>query len=73
MDSFPYDSWEQAQEAAGDEAYSTFATGGDFITMLFVLVMIAVFLVAMVAWVQTEKAKLEGQAERLRIAGDGEV
>lgn len=76
MDTFPYDSWEQATNAsqgAGDgfyvgELFSTFGPGDNFGTILLVVVGFVVMIGVFVAWIRTEDTKLRAQAERLRSA-----
>jgi hypothetical protein len=66
MDTFPYESWAEAQEAAGAEGYFTFGPGDNAATI--VLVAIAFFLMVFVFawWMRLEDRKLREQAERIR-------
>ena len=65
MDTFPYESWDEAMAAARDldEAYYTFGEGGAI--PLLILAMIATA-VAFVMWIQREKDHLETAAVNLR-------
>lgn len=71
MDSFPYDSWEEAAAAAMEsgEGYFTFGPGGNggtiFLTILGILFMVAV----LVTFVVTENGRLNEHAARLRSEG----
>ena len=66
MDTFPYDSWEEASAAAGGSGFFTF---GVCATGILVALMVLVFVVAIVGWVRQEGKKLDEQAARLRSAG----
>ncbi len=71
MDSFPYDSWEEAAAAAMEsgEGYFTYGPGGNagtiFWTVLGIIFMVAVLL----TFVVTEDSRLKQHAERLRAEG----
>jgi cbb3-type cytochrome oxidase subunit 3 len=74
MDTFPYDSWDEAGNAAREagEGFFTFGPGDNLATIVLVILMIAVTFLAFVFWVRTENRKLTEQAERLRAsAGEG--
>jgi hypothetical protein len=66
MDAFPFDSWEQAGQAAPDAGFFTFGEAG---AVVFVILMIIATLLAFVGWVRVEGRKLNEQAQRLRAAG----
>ncbi len=66
MDTFPYDSWEAALEAAdGTTGYFTWGAGGNFASVLIVLLAIALSVITMVMITSRENAQLNEAADRL--------
>lgn len=73
MDTFPYDSWESAQSAAGAEGYFTLGPGDNLATILLVAIAFVLMIGVFVAWIRAEDRKLRDQAARLTAAARGEV
>lgn len=72
MNTFPFETWDEAGEAAGEGlGFFTFGPGFNASTMILVAIAIAVMVVAFVGWVVVEDRKLREQAERLRSTGGG--
>lgn len=72
MNTFPYESWEEAIAAAdGTTGYFTWGTGGNFATVLITLIAIAVSVVSMVMITRRENALLTEAADRLSHKHDG--
>ncbi|MCP4224105.1 MAG: hypothetical protein GY773_12230 [Actinomycetia bacterium] len=71
MDSFPYDSWEEAATAAMEngEGYFTFGPGGNAATIFLTILGIIFMLAVMVTFVVTENARLNEHAARIREEG----
>jgi hypothetical protein len=69
MDTFPFDSWEQAGQAAPDAGFFTFGEVG---AVVLVVIMIILTFLAFIGWVRVEGRKLDEQARRLRAAAGGE-
>lgn len=66
MNTFPYDSWEAALEAAdGSTGYFTWGTGGNLATILITVIAIALSIFSMVMVTRRENALLAESAERL--------
>lgn len=66
MDTFPFESWEQAGAAAPDSGFFTFGDGG---AVAMVVLMIILTVIVFIGWIRVEDRKLREQAERLRAAG----
>ncbi len=64
MDSFPYDSWEEALEVAG--GYFTFGPGGNAAHIFWTIVGIAIGVVWMIHTTWKEDKHLSEAAERIR-------
>jgi hypothetical protein len=73
MDTFPYDSWEQAQGSAGGEGFFTFGPGDNFSTIAVVVIGFVLMIWVFVSWMRAEDRKLRDQADRLTAASRGEV
>jgi hypothetical protein len=66
MNTFPYDSWDAALEAAdGTTGYFTWGPGGNFATVLITLIAIVISVYAAVTVTRRENALLAESAERL--------
>ncbi len=66
MNTFPYDSWEAALEAAdGTAGYFTWGPGGNFATVLITLIAIVISVYSGVTVTRRENALLNESAERL--------
>jgi len=65
MDTFPYDSWEEAQAGAGAEGYFTFGPGDNPATIVLVAIAFLLMVVVFVLWMRTEDQKLREQATRI--------
>ena len=66
MNTFPYDSWDAALEAAdGTTGYFTWGPGGNFATVLITLIGIVISVYAGVTVTRRENALLTESAERL--------
>ncbi len=66
MNTFPYDSWEAALEAADQSTgYFTWGPGGNFATVLITLIAIVISVSAAVTVTRRENALLNESAERL--------
>lgn len=66
MNTFPYDSWDAAIEAAdGTTGYFTWGPGGNFASVLITLLAIALSIVMIVMVTRRENAILNEAAERL--------
>lgn len=68
MDTFPYESWEQASAAAGSEGFFTLGPGDNAATIVMVAIAFVVMVVVFAAWMRVEDRKLRDQADRLRAA-----
>lgn len=71
MDTFPYDSWEEAIAAAMEsgEGFFTFGPGGNTATVILTILGAIAMVVTLVTFVLTEKGRLEEQAARIRNEG----
>ncbi len=71
MDTFPYDSWEEALAAAREsgEGFFTFGPGGNTATVILTILGAIAMVVSIVAWVVTENRNLAEHAERIRNEG----
>ena len=66
MNTFPYDSWDAALEAAdGTTGYFTWGPGGNFATVLITLIAIVISVYSAVMVTRRENALLTESAERL--------
>lgn len=66
MDTFPYESWADAQSAAGAEGYFTFGPGDDAATIVLVAIAFLLMVFVFVWWMRLEDRKLRDQAEQIR-------
>jgi hypothetical protein len=66
MDTFPYDSWEEASTAAQEsgEGYFTWGPGGNAASVTLVVLGIILFVAALAAWVYTENKRLVEHAQK---------
>lgn len=73
MDTFPYETWEEATNAAVDAAagYFTFGPGSNVGTVIVVALGFLLMIAVLVAFIRQEDRKLSAQAERLSSGGDG--
>lgn len=67
MDTFPFESWEEAIGAAQETgaAYFTFGPGGNTATIVLTILGFLVMMWALVAWVVMEDRELAEHAQRL--------
>ena len=74
MDTFPYESWEEATTAALDSGagYFTFGPGGNTATIVLVALGFIVMMVTIVGGMMSEDKRLNAHAARLRAGGDGD-
>ena len=74
MDTFPYESWEEATTAALDSGagYFTFGPGGNTATVVLVVLGFIVMVVTIVGGIMSEDKRLNAHAARLRAGGDGD-
>lgn len=74
MDTFPFESWEEATTAALDSGagYFTFGPGGNTATIVLVALGFIVMVVAIVGGIISEDKRLNAHAVRLRAGGDGD-
>ena len=74
MDTFPYESWEEATTAALDSGagYFTFGPGGNTATIVLVALGFIVMMVTIVGGIMSEDKRLAAHAARLRAGGDGD-
>jgi hypothetical protein len=72
MDTFPYETWEEAGRRATEEGagFFTFGPGDNVATIILVVIGIVVMLLAFWGWIWVEDRKLREQAARLRAAGE---
>lgn len=63
MNTFPYDSWEEALDAAG--GYFTWGTGGNLASVILSILGIVLSLVALIQITRREDADNRAAAERL--------
>ena len=66
MDTFPYETWDEALANAGAEGYFTFGPGGNFATIVLTIIGIIVMIAVYVTLVTTEDKRLREQVERLQ-------
>lgn len=71
MDTFPYESWEEAIAAAKEsgEGFFTFGPGGNTATVILTILGALAMVVAIVAFVVTENRNLEEHVQRIRDEG----
>ncbi|MGI9599509.1 MAG: hypothetical protein ACR2QK_25315 [Acidimicrobiales bacterium] len=71
MDTFPYDSWEEALAAAQEagEGFFTFGPGGNTATVILTILGVLAMVATVLAFVFTEKRNLEEHVERIRNEG----
>lgn len=71
MDTFPYDSWEEAAAAAQDagDGFFTFGPGGNTATVILTILGVIAMVATVVAFVMTEKRNLAEHVERIRNEG----
>lgn len=71
MDSFPYDSWEEAAAAAMEkgEGYFTFGPGGNAGTIILTALGIIFTVAVLVTFIITENGRLNEHARRIREEG----
>ena len=71
MDTFPYESWEEALAAAQEagEGFFTFGPGGNTATVILTILGFAATVIALVMFVTTESRNLEESAQRIRDEG----
>lgn len=74
MDTFPFESWEEATTAALDSGagYFTFGPGGNTATIVLVALGFIVMVVTIVGGIMTEDKRLNAHAARLRAGGNGD-
>jgi hypothetical protein len=67
VDTFPFDSWEEAIAAATESGagYFTFGPGGNTATYILTVVGLVVTVIVLVAFVRNEDRRLESHARRL--------
>lgn len=67
MDTFPFESWEEAMTAAQETgaAYFTFGPGGNTATIVLTILGFLVMMWALIAWVVAEDRELAEHAKRL--------
>ena len=65
MDTFPYETWDEALANAGAEGYFTFGPGGNFATIILTIIGFIVMIAVYVALVTSEDKRLTEQAESL--------
>jgi hypothetical protein len=72
VNTFPFDSWEEASEAAinSGAGYFTFGPGGNTATIIVVALGFLVMLITIIAGIMQEDRRLAEHAERLRQGGD---
>lgn len=74
MDTFPYESWEEATTAALDSGagYFTFGPGGNTATIVLVALGFIVMVVTIVGGIISEDKRLNAHAARLSAGGNGD-
>jgi ACR3 family arsenite efflux pump ArsB len=65
MDTFPYESWADAQSAAGAEGYFTMGPGDNAATIVLVAIAFLLMIFVFVWWIRLEDRKLREQAARI--------
>jgi hypothetical protein len=72
MDTFPFETWEEASDAAVETGvgYFTFGPGGNTGTYVLVALGFVVMIVILVAWMRFEDERLNEHARRLVAGGD---
>jgi hypothetical protein len=75
MDTFPYESWEEATKAAIDSGagYFTFGPGGNTATIVMVVLGFLVMMATIVGGIVLEDRRLVAHAARLKAGGDNGV
>lgn len=75
MDTFPYDSWDEAAKAALESGagYFTFGPGGNLGTYVMVALGFIVMVVTIVAGIKMEDQRLIEHAARLAPGGENDV
>ncbi len=71
MDTFPYESWEEASQAAQElgEGFFTFGPGGNTATIILTILGAIVMVATVFAGVVLENRNLEEHAQRIRDEG----
>jgi hypothetical protein len=71
MDTFPYESWEEASQAARDlgEGYFTFGPGGNTATIILTILGFAVMAVTVFGGMYLENRNLEEHVKRIKDEG----
>ena len=72
MDTFPYETWDEAFEAAVNDGagYFTFGPGGNTATYVLTVLGFVTMIVILVSWIRFEDRKLNEHARRLSSRGD---
>lgn len=72
MDTFPFESWEEAFAAAIDTGvgYFTFGPGGNTGTYVLVVLGFVTMIGILISWVRFEDRRLDEHARRLSARGD---
>lgn len=67
MNTFPYESWEEAARAAVEagEGYFTFGPGGNLATIILTILGFVTMLVALAMWIKDEDRRLNEAAAKL--------
>ncbi len=71
MDTFPYESWDEAIAAAQEngEGFFTFGPGGNTATVILTILGVIAMVATVLAFVMTENRNLAEHAERIRQEG----
>lgn len=72
MDTFPFESWEEATEAAVDSGlgYFTFGPGGNTATYVLTFLGFLTMIVILITWIRFEDRRLTEHARRLAAGGE---
>jgi len=72
MDTFPFETWDEASDAAVETGagYFTFGPGGNTGTYVLVTLGFVVMVVILIAWMRFEDGRLNEHARRLAAGGD---
>lgn len=72
MDTFPFETWDEASDAAVETGvgYFTFGPGGNTGTYVLVTLGFVVMVVILIAWMRFEDGRLNDHARRLAAGGD---
>lgn len=75
MDTFPFETWEEAIEAAVETGvgYFTFGPGGNTGTVVLVALGFVTMIVIFVYWMRFEDRRLNEHARRLSARGDNDA